>query len=137
MKRNVKNLDGETFKSVGLNVVIFPAPFLRWAEEYFAASGSNLNTPIARKAMYSSYLDFAGNSPENKITRFNFKVRIINFCLSNGYDFNPHRPLREGFSYLPSDPEAPGMSFIGCDDKRDGVEYFTISKNALVPIPFP
>lgn len=112
---------------ISLNELLLPESFLLWAEQYFAPNGSTLNTPIPRRTMYSSYIDFAGIFPDVKVTRCNFKMHIIKFCICMGFGFNHERPLREGFSYQPSSQDTVGFPFIGCDDKRYGTEYFTIS----------
>lgn len=119
---------------IGLSELVLPGIFILWAEGFFAPDGSNLNSPIPRRTMYSSYMDFAGNSHENKVTRCNFKMHIIKFCLCRGFDFNTQCPLRDGFSYNSSDQGSVGLPFIGCDDKRYGTEYFTVSKNMLEPV---
>lgn len=116
---------------ISLNEMVLPESFVIWAEGFFTPYGSNLNSPIPRRTMYSSYMDFMDNSPENKVTRCNFKVHIIKYCLCHNFDFNPQRPLREGFSYHPSVQNSVEMPFIGCDDKRYGTEYFTVSNNIL------
>ncbi|GAP73063.1 hypothetical protein SAMD00024442_6_13 [Candidatus Symbiothrix dinenymphae] len=94
--------------------------FISWAEEYFSAE-EKLNTRIARKDMFDTFLAYAPDQRKwCKATTF--KKRIIKYCDWKNLKFNPHR--YDPLTGLPMYHDKEGKPDI--DDKSGGVEYFTI-----------
>lgn len=102
----------------------------QWAEEYFDPTGANLNTRIARKVMFQSFLEYAGGTSGHSVTRTNFRNKIIAYCKFKEYDFNIDKPIdnKSMLKQYYSDwkPTHPDETFVGDSDKSGGTEYFTV-----------
>lgn len=114
---------------------------LQWAEEYFDATGVNINKRLPRRDLWATFIDFAGGMNGHGVTRTNFKIKIIAFCRYKGYDFNINKHLdsKSDSKVFYSDwkPSHPDESFIGAEDKSGGTEYFTVYSDEVYKAEHP
>lgn len=98
--------------------------FTEWAEEYFLEE-TNFNRKIPRADVYGSYKKRVGDKSALGVRKF--KETIENYCLLEGYIFNP-KELRS------SDGRIKDIINDNATQKRTTVECFFIAKPTITVI---
>lgn len=98
----------------------------QWAEEFYDATGTNLNAKLIRKELFKDFLEYAGGPSGHNVTNTNFKGKIIAYCKFKGYDFNINKTNSEKMCYRDWKALHPDKTFVGEEDKSNGKEYFTV-----------
>jgi hypothetical protein len=101
--------------------------FYQWASSYFAAPDVfDRRTPLLD--FIRSFREFHPCSEGPSVVRF--RARLVAFCMSRKYVFNPRLFSRSGAPLWKDDSGAPIIW-----DKEGGVEYFTVTRPMVSPLP--